>query len=94
MAIVSNFKGELDEFHGLVDGRLIAIHDMLNTIGAGALSLSPPLQLLLLPAFSAGAQRSFASASARHDRAHGQPPCAERMSWGCIRGATHVPSSP
>ena len=34
MAIVTEFKSHLDEFHELVDGRLIAIHDMLNTIGA------------------------------------------------------------
>jgi len=27
------FKADLDEFHSLVDGRLVAIHDMLNTIG-------------------------------------------------------------
>ena len=27
------FKTDLDDFHNLVDGRLVAIHDMLNTIG-------------------------------------------------------------
>lgn len=31
--MAKEFKADLDEFHGLVDGRLVAIHDMLNTIG-------------------------------------------------------------
>ena len=33
IAMAKEFKSDLDEFHGLVDGRLVAIHDMLNTIG-------------------------------------------------------------
>ena len=34
LAIAASFKTDLDTFYDLVDGRLVAIHDMLNTIGA------------------------------------------------------------
>ncbi len=40
------FKAQLDEFHGLVDGRVVAIHDMLNTIGTHY--PPPPCPALLL----------------------------------------------
>ena len=46
IAIVTAFKAELDEFHGLVDGRVVAIHDMLNTIGTHY--PPPPCPALLL----------------------------------------------
>jgi len=35
------FKTDLDDFHNLVDGRLVAIHDMLNTIAMA--NSKPPL---------------------------------------------------
>ena len=62
IAIVTAFKAELDEFHGLVDGRVVAIHDMLNTIGTHYPPPSyPPLCL------PAGAKRGARSlVSARH----------------------------
>lgn len=41
LALATQFKVDLDEFHGLVDGRLIAIHDMLNTIAMA--NNKPPL---------------------------------------------------
>ena len=33
LAIANTHKEDLAAFHGLVDGRLVVIHDMMNTIG-------------------------------------------------------------
>ena len=39
--MAASFKPDVDEFHELVDGRLVAIHDMLNTIAMA--NSKPPL---------------------------------------------------
>jgi hypothetical protein len=37
---VESFKDQFEEYHALVEGRVVAIHDLFNSIGA-LLSITP-----------------------------------------------------
>jgi hypothetical protein len=37
---VESFKDQFEEYHALVEGRVVAIHDLFNSIGA-LLSINP-----------------------------------------------------